>query len=75
MNIVFRQSHNKFLLALGLIITFGVPIQANAYVISTDDITGTPTEGWDGPGFGAATSTITWAGLVRLATTGLPSVH
>ena len=55
MNIVFRQLHNKFLLALGLIITFGVPIQANAYVISTDQFTGTPTEGWDGPGIGAAT--------------------
>ena len=54
MNIVFRQSRSKFLLALGLIITFGVPMEANAYVISTDEITGTQTEGWDGPGLGSA---------------------
>lgn len=40
-------------LFLGLLMAFGLPMQASAYVIS--DLGGTPTEGWDGPGIGAAT--------------------
>jgi hypothetical protein len=40
-------------LILGLFMAFGLPMQASAYVIS--DLSGTPTEGWDGPGVGAAT--------------------
>jgi len=48
-----RQIGKKLRITLGLLVAFGLPLQAGAYVIS--DLGGTPTEGWDGPGLGAAT--------------------
>jgi len=48
-----RAWHRKYMPALLLLVVFGLPVQANAYVIS--DLGGTPTNGWDGPGLGAAT--------------------
>ena len=38
-----------------LLIAACVAGQAHAFVISTHDVDGTPTEGWDGPGLGSAT--------------------
>jgi len=55
MNKTTNKAGRKYISALALFIAFGLPLQANAYVISTDQFTGTPTQGWDGPGLGAAT--------------------
>jgi len=53
----------KFVAGLGLLVAFGLPMQANAYVISTCDTTipvavrscsaGDVTQGWDGAGLGS----------------------
>lgn len=47
------HSATKPIAVLALLIVWALPVQTNAYVIS--DLGGTPTQGWDGPGLGAAT--------------------
>ena len=56
----------KCMPALSLLLAWGLPIQANAFVISS--LGGTPTEGWDGPGLGAATINyyVGWSGAPDL---------
>lgn len=55
MNIRFTRSISKTLAAMSLLVMIGIPFQASAYVISQDQFTNVPTQGWDGPGLGAAT--------------------